>query len=93
MKSCGFKQGNIYSTYKTELLPLHWRLRRHWLLANIVRATSEGLNIRAGVDIAACTISLVADPADLGPATSVLIDRDTARSCNKNLKKKEGLCE
>ena len=88
MKSCGFKQGNIYSTYKTELLPLHWRLRGHWLLANIVRATSEGLNTRAGVDIAACATSPVADSADHGTATGVLIDCDTVSSSNKNLKDK-----
>lgn len=88
MRSCGFEQGNIFHILKT-VLPLHWQLRERWLLANVVRATSEGLNIRVGVDIAACAISLIADPADLNLAISVLIDRDTARSFNKNLKDKK----
>ena len=84
MRSC-IKQDNIFDILKT-VLPL--QLREHQLLENVVRATSEGLNIRAGVYIAACAISRIADPADLGIATSVLIDRDTARSWNKNLKEK-----
>jgi hypothetical protein len=84
MRNCGFKQGNIFDILKT-VLPLRGRR----LLANVVRATSEGLNIRAGVDIAARAISLIADPADFVTATSVLIDRDTARSLNKNLKDKD----
>ena len=58
------------------------------LLANVVRATSERLDIRAGVDIAARAISLIADSADFVTATSLLIDRNTARSCNKNLKER-----
>jgi hypothetical protein len=70
------------------LLPQALQLRGRRLLARVVRATSEGLNIRAGVDIAACAISLIADLADLDTATGVLIDRDTARSWNKNLKDK-----
>ena len=66
----------------------HTQLQDSQLLASVVRATPEGLNIRAGVDIAACPISLIADPADLDLAVSVLIDRDTARSFNKNLEDK-----
>jgi hypothetical protein len=52
--------------------PLQLRERR--LLANIVRAASEGLNIRAGVDVAACAISRIVDPADLFFAIGTLID-------------------
>jgi hypothetical protein len=87
VRSCGFKQGNIFDILKT-VLSLHWQLRGSRLLANVVRATSEGLNICAGVDIAARAISLIADPADFVTATSVLIDRDAARSLSKNLKDK-----
>ena len=84
MRRCGFKQGNTFDILTT-VLPLHWQLRGCRLLASIVRATSERLNIRAGVDVAACAISRIVDPADLDIATSVFIDRDTARSWNKNL--------
>jgi hypothetical protein len=56
------------------VLPLHCQLRGRRLRANVVRATFEGLNIRASVDTAACAISRIADLADLGTATCVLID-------------------
>ena len=81
----------IYLTYSRQCFlstaPLARRQERR-LLASIVRATSEGLNIRAGVDIAACAISFIADPADLGIASRILIDRDAVISCYKNLKDK-----
>ena len=76
--------GHILKT----VLPLHWQLRGRQLLANVVRATCNGLNIRAGVDIAACAVSRIADRADHYTAICVLKGRDTARSCYKNLKNK-----
>ena len=76
MRRC-FKPGSILDILKT-VLPLQLRGRR--LLANFVRATSERLNTRASVHIAASAISSVVDPADLDTATAALIDRNTARS-------------
>ena len=87
MRCCGFKQGNIFDILKLVFF-LHRQQRERRLLADVVRATFEGPNRRAGVDIAACTISIIGDSADFGLAASVLIDRDTARSSNKNLKEK-----
>ena len=87
MRWCGFKQGNIFDILKLVFF-LHRQQRERRLLADVVRATFEGPNRRAGIDIAACTISIIGDPADFGLAASVLIDRDTARSSNKNLKEK-----
>ena len=78
----------IRHTQNTAVLPLHWQLQGCRLLANVVSATSEGLNTRAGVDIAACATSPVADSADHGTATGVLIGCDTVSSSNKNLKDK-----
>jgi hypothetical protein len=83
MRSWGFKQSNIFDILKTLQRFLSTGSR---LIANVVRATSEGLNIRASVDTAACAIPRIADPAHLDTAAGVLIDWDTARSCNKNLK-------
>lgn len=58
------------------------------LRASVVRATSEWLNICAGNDIGACAIPRIVDLSDLFTATGLLIDRDTARSWYKDLKKK-----
>ena len=87
MRGCGFKQGNIFDIHKSVIF-LHRQLRERRLFANIVRATFEGPNNRTGVDVAACAISVIVDFADFDLATSVLIECDTARSCNENLKDK-----
>ena len=86
MRNCGFNQGNIFDILKT-VLSLHWLLRGRRLLANIVGATSEGLDICAGVDVAACATSRIVDLANLYTATGVLIDCNTARASNKDLEK------
>lgn len=69
---------------------LHRHLRGCRFIANIVRATFVGLNIRAGVDIATWATSIVADPVDFRDvyAIRLLIDRDTVTSCSSNLKDK-----
>ena len=67
------------------------QLRGRQLVASVVRATFKGLNICAGVDIAACAASTIGDLADVVTATGVLIDRNTVLSLSKNLKDTKGL--